>query len=277
LRLPRIALAVLVGAGLSIGGAAFQGMFRNPLVSPEILGVSAAAGFGAAVGILLSNNAVLIQVLAFGFGIGGVGLTYAISQVHRTPPVVMLVLSGVIVASMFSALISVTLYVADPQQKLPAITFWLLGGLGGATWQKLAFAGPLIGVGTLGLLLVSWRINLLAMGDDEARALGLPSNRLRVFIVVCVTLITATIVSISGVIGWVGLVIPHVARMLVGPEHRVLLPSTLALGAAYLLAVDAIARTATQAEIPVGILTAVIGASFFAVLLRRSKGGWGSD
>jgi iron complex transport system permease protein len=178
---------------------------------------------------------------------------------------------------MFSALISVTLYVADPQQKLPAITFWLLGGLGGATWQKLAFAGPLIGVGTLGLLLVSWRINLLAMGDDEARALGLPSNRLRVFIVVCVTLITATIVSISGVIGWVGLVIPHVARMLVGPEHRVLLPSTLALGAAYLLAVDAIARTATQAEIPVGILTAVIGASFFAVLLRRSKGGWGSD
>jgi iron complex transport system permease protein len=274
-RLPRVLLAMLAGAGLSISGAAFQGMFRNPLVSPDILGVSAAAGFGAALAILLSANSALIQVSAFGFGLLGVALTYGISRVYRTTPVVMLVLGGVVVAAFFGALVSATKYVADPENKLPAITFWLLGSLSTASWQNLWTTGPLIVLGCGALLLVRWRINLLAMGDDEARALGVRIERLKAIIIIASTLATAAAVAVIGIIGWVGLVIPHVARMLVGPDHRRLLPASLALGATYLLLIDDIARGATAAEIPLGILTALIGAPFFAYLLRQTKGGWG--
>ncbi len=273
-RLPRTLLAMLVGAGLSITGAAFQGMFRNPLVSPDILGVSAAAGFGASVAILLSANALIIQLAAFGVGLLGVALTYGISRVYKTTPAIMLVLSGVVVAAFFGALVSGTKYVADPEQKLPAITFWLLGSLASASWASVVTVLPLMAIGTGALLLVRWRINVLSMGDEEARALGVRTEVLKGIIIVAATVVTAVAVSVSGIIGWVGLIIPHLARMLVGPDHRALLPASLALGAVYLLLIDDIARLATAAEIPLGILTAVVGAPVFAYLLRRTKGAW---
>jgi iron complex transport system permease protein len=274
LRLPRALLALFIGSGLSISGASFQGMFRNPLVSPDILGVSAAAGFGACIGILLGTSDVTIQLLSFAFGILGVGMAYMMSRIYKTTPVLMLVLAGVVVAAFFSALISVTKIVADPYSKLPTITFWLMGSLGTASLSDLIKVVPFMVLGTLGLLLVSWRINLLSMGDEEARAMGVRTELLKVIIVVCATVITAAAVSVAGIIGWVGLIIPHICRMVAGPNHRTLLPVSLSVGAAYLLAIDVIARTATPMEIPLGILTAVIGAPFFAFLLRKTKGAW---
>ena len=274
IRLPRAILAICVGAGLSISGAAYQGMFRNPLVSTDILGVSAASGFGAAIALLLSRNAFELQLIAFAFGILGVALTYLLARVYQTTPVLMLVLAGVVVAAFFSALLSGVKYIADPESKLPAITYWLLGSLNAASVKNLVMALPPIIAGSVGLLLVRWRLNVLAMGDEEARALGVRTEWLKGGIIVCTTLITAACVSVCGLVGWVGLVIPHVARMLVGPDHRVLLPASLSIGASYLLVIDDISRTATAGEIPLGILTAVIGAPFFGYLLRRTHGTW---
>jgi iron complex transport system permease protein len=273
IRLPRAILAMFVGASLSISGASFQGMFKNPLVSPDILGVSAAAGFGAALIILTGGNAAAIQIFAFVFGIAGVALTYLISRVYKTTPILMLVLSGVVVGSLFSALISVTKYIADPYSRLPQITFWLMGSLASVSMKDvIKVIIPMI-VGMTGLMLVSWRLNVLSMGDKEARSLGIRTEVLKGFIIVCCTLLSASAVSVVGMVGWVGLVIPHIGRMLVGPDHKVLLPATLSIGACFLLIVDDIARAATGAEIPLGILTAIIGAPFFAYLIRKTKGG----
>jgi iron complex transport system permease protein len=274
IRLPRAIMAMCVGAGLSISGAAYQGMFRNPLVSTDILGVTAASGFGAAVALLLSANALGLQLTAFAFGLAGVALTYRLARIYQTTPVLMLVLSGVVVAAFFSALLSGAKYVADPESRLPAITYWLLGSLNAASIKGLAMALPPIILGSLGLLLVRWKLNVLAMGDEEARSLGVETERLKGIVIVCTTLITAAAVSVCGMVGWVGLVIPHVGRMLVGPDHRLLLPATLSIGASYLLFIDDIARTATAGEIPLGILTAIIGAPFFAYLLRRTSATW---
>jgi iron complex transport system permease protein len=274
IRLPRAIMAMCVGAGLSISGAAYQGMFRNPLVSTDILGVTAASGFGAAVALLLSANALGLQLTAFAFGLAGVALTYRLARIYQTTPVLMLVLSGVVVAAFFSALLSGAKYVADPESRLPAITYWLLGSLNAASIKGLAMALPPIILGSLGLLLVRWKLNVLAMGDEEARSLGVETESLKGIVIVCTTLITAAAVSVCGMVGWVGLVIPHVGRMLVGPDHRFLLPATLSIGASYLLFIDDIARTATAGEIPLGILTAIIGAPFFAYLLRRTSATW---
>jgi iron complex transport system permease protein len=274
IRLPRVLLAMLIGAGLAISGASFQGMFQNPLVSPDILGVTSGAGFGAALGILLFGNMAAIQLSALLFGILAVALAYFISRVYRSTPTLMLVLSGVVVGAIFSALISLIKYVADPYQKLPAIVFWLMGSLSAASTSDLIAAAPPILLGSLGLLLVRWRINILSLGDEEARSLGVRTDLLKGIIIACATLVTAVGVSVSGIIGWVGLVIPHVGRMLVGPDHRVLLPASVALGAGYLVLIDDLARTITTAEIPLGILTALVGAPFFAYLLRRTKGRW---
>lgn len=274
IRLPRAIMAMCVGAGLSISGAAYQGMFRNPLVSTDILGVTAASGFGAAVALLLSANALGLQLTAFAFGLAGVALTYRLARIYQTTPVLMLVLSGVVVAAFFSALLSGAKYVADPESRLPAITYWLLGSLNAASIKGLAMALPPIILGSLGLLLVRWKLNVLAMGDEEARSLGVETERLKGIVIVCTTLITAAAVSVCGMVGWVGLVIPHVGRMLVGPDHRLLLPATLSIGASYLLFIDDIARTATAGEIPLGILTAIIGAPFFAYLLRKTSATW---
>jgi iron complex transport system permease protein len=274
IRLPRTLMAMFVGSALSISGASFQGMFRNPLVSPDILGVSSAAGFGAALAILISGNAATIQLFAFIFGIVGVILTYFLSRVYKSTPILMLVLSGVVVSAFFSALISVTKYVADPFEKLPAITFWMMGSLSATSLKDLATTVPAIALGIIGLLLVRWRLNVLAMGDEEARSMGIKTEVLKGFVIFCATVVTASSVCVSGMIGWVGLVIPHICRMIVGPDHKVLLPTTLSIGASYLLVIDNISRTVISAEIPLGILTAIIGAPFFAYLIRKTKGGW---
>jgi len=274
IRLPRAILAMFVGAGLSVSGAAFQGMFRNPLVSPDILGVTAASGFGAALALLLSRGAFELELIAFLFGILGVGLTYLLARTYRSTPMLMLVLSGVIVAAFFSALLSGAKYLADPESKLPAITYWLLGSLNGSSMRTLGMAVPPIILGGAGLMLVRWRLNVLSMGDEEARSLGVRTDRLKGIIIVCTTLITAAAVSVCGIVGWVGLVIPHLARMWVGPDHRALLPAACSIGATYLLLIDDVARTASASEIPLGILTAIVGAPFFAYLLRKTQGGW---
>lgn len=274
IRLPRAILAMFVGAGLSVSGAAFQGMFRNPLVSPDILGVTSASGFGAALALLLSRGAFELELIAFLFGILGVGLTYLLARTYRSTPTLMLVLSGVIVAAFFSALLSGAKYLADPDSKLPAITYWLLGSLNGSSVRSLKLALPPIILGGTGLMLVRWRLNVLSMGDEEARSLGVRTDRLKGIIIVCTTLITAAAVSVCGIVGWVGLVIPHLARMWVGPDHRALLPAACSIGATYLLLIDDVARTASASEIPLGILTAIVGAPFFAYLLRKTQGGW---
>jgi iron complex transport system permease protein len=273
IRLPRAILSMLIGASLSISGASFQGMFKNPLVSPDILGVSSAAGFGAALMILMNGNAASIQTSAFIFGAGGVFLTYFISRIYKTTPVLMLVLSGIVVGSLFSALLSIAKYVADPYEKLPAITFWLMGSLAAVTMKSvLTVIIPMV-IGIIGLLLVSWRLNILAMGDEEARSLGVRTELLKFIIIICCTMLTASAVSVAGVIGWIGLVIPHIGRMMVGPDNRVLLPATLSIGASFLLVIDTVARAATGVEIPLGILTSLIGAPFFAYLIRKTRGG----
>jgi iron complex transport system permease protein len=273
IRLPRAILAMCVGAGLSASGAAFQGMFRNPLVSTDILGVSSASGFGAALAILLSAGALEIQAFAFAFGLLGVTITYLIARVYKTTPVLMLVLSGIVVAGFFNALISGAKYVADPEAKLPEITYWLLGSLNRASLKDLFTVVPLILSGCVGLLLCGWKLNVLSMGEEEARSLGVSVEPLKILVIICGTVITAASVSVCGIIGWVGLVIPHVGRMVVGQNHRRLIPACLALGATFLLFVDDIARTVTAQEIPIGILTALIGAPFFAFLFRKTKGG----
>ena len=274
IRIPRILMAMLVGAGLSISGAAFQGLFGNPLVSPHVLGVSAGAGFGAALGILLSGQVFLIQILAIIFGITAVVLTYLMSSQKTKTSLFMLVLSGVITQAFFTALISLIKYVADPEEKLPTIVYWLMGSLSGISYSDLMVGIPMIVSGIVVLILMRWRINVLSLDEEEARALGINVERSRWIIIIASTLITAASVSLCGIVGWVGLVIPHIGRMIVGPDHRVLLPVTCSIGAAYLLLIDDLARTATAAEIPLSILTAIIGAPFFAYLLRKTGGKW---
>ena len=274
IRLPRVLLAFLIGGGLSISGASFQGMFANPLVSADILGVAAGAGFGASLGILLFGNSFAAQILALLFGLLAIVFTYAIGGVGKNLPVFMLVLAGVVTSALFQALISLTKFVADPEEKLPAITYWLMGSLGTATYKDLYVAGPLILIGVFILLAVRWRINLLTLPEDEAKSLGIATTRLKWLVIFGATLVTAASVAIAGIVGWVGLIIPHIARMIVGNNNEKVLPMSIALGGAYLMFIDNIARTLTAAEIPLSILTAIVGAPFFAYLLRRTGGGW---
>ncbi|MDD2338467.1 MAG: iron ABC transporter permease [Geobacteraceae bacterium] len=273
-RVPRLIAGILVGAGLSISGAAFQGLFRNPLVSPHILGVSSGAGLGAAVAILFFGNILAIQVFSFTGGLIAVLMTYGLSRVYRTTPVLMLVLSGIIVGSLFSAATSLIKYIADPVNEMPSIVFWLLGSLNNASNRDMVVVGPIILLGISVLILIRWRINLLAMGEEDARALGVDTGRIRATVILCATMISAAAVSIGGIIGWIGLVIPHIGRILAGPDNKILLPVTVLVGASYLVAVDTIARTAMEMEIPIGILTALVGAPIFAYLLRKNRSGW---
>lgn len=273
-RLPRIILALLVGAGLSISGAAFQGMFANPLVSADILGVAAGAGFGASIGILLFGNGYITQIFALIFGLAAIAFTYIIGGVGKNLPIYMLVLAGVVTSALFNALISLTKFLADPEEKLPSITYWLMGSLGTASYRDLWTAGPIILIGIIMLMAVRWRINLLTLPEDEAKSLGINVTGLKWLVITGATLCTAAAVAIAGIVGWVGLIIPHVARMLVGNNNEKVLPVSLALGGGYLLLIDTLARTLTAAEIPLSILTAIVGAPFFAYLLRRTGGSW---
>lgn len=274
LRVPRTLLNCFVGAGLAVAGAAFQGIFRNPLVSPDVLGVSSGAAFGAALGILLSGMNHLATVMALLFGIASVFMTYTLSKLRGESSTLSLVLSGMIISAVFSALISLIKYVADPYDKLPAITYWLMGSFASASYSNLQLAGIPIFLGTVVLLLLRWRINILSLGDEDAYSLGVNPVKTRRVIIIMATLITASCVTVTGVIGWVGLVIPHICRMLIGVDHMKLLPVSCVVGAAFMIIVDLIARTVTAAEIPIGILTALVGAPFFALLFKRAKGDW---
>lgn len=271
-RLPRIMLALMVGCCLAAAGAAFQGTFQNPLVSPDILGASQGAAFGAAVAILAGCGTFAVSVSAFGFSIATVLLVLLISSRARGNRVLVVVLAGVMVSSLFSAGVSFTKLIADPQEALPAITYWLMGSLTGAKLDTnlLATSVPML-VGLAVLLALRWRINVLTMGDDEASTMGVDARKLRLVVILAATLVTAASVSVTGMIGWVGLVIPHLSRMIVGSDYRKLLPASMLMGASFLLIVDNISRLATTAEIPIGILTAFVGAPFFLYLITRKK------
>lgn len=270
-RLPRILAGLLVGAALSISGASFQGVFQNPLVSPHILGVASGAGFGAALAILFFDNIWMIHLISFLFGLASVAMTYALSRVYKMTPVLMLVLSGIVVGSLFSALTSLLKYMADPMNKMPAIVFWLLGSLNHVSFKNLLITLPTFIICITVLLMVRWRINLLSMGEEDAKSLGVNTEALKAIIILSATIATASAVCISGIIGWIGIMIPHIGRLIVGPDHKHLLPISMLIGASYLVAVDTIARTTLTTEIPIGILTAVFGAPVFAFLLRKSQ------
>ncbi|MGG0891074.1 FecCD family ABC transporter permease [Cytobacillus horneckiae] len=273
-RLPRILLAMLIGGGLAIAGAAFQGMFANPLVSPDILGVSAGAGFGASIGILLFGNGVSMQILALIMGMLAIGFAFVISGSKREMPIFMLVLAGVVTSALFQALISLVKFLADPEEKLPSITYWLMGSLGTAGYKELLIGGPLIIIGMIILYACRWRLNILSLSDEEAKSLGINVVRMKWLVIIGATLITSASVAIAGIIGWVGLIIPHIARMIVGSNNQYVLPASISIGAVYLLIIDTLARSLTAAEIPLSILTAIVGAPFFAYLLRKTGGGW---
>lgn len=274
IRLPRIIAAIIVGAALAMAGAAFQSIFKNPLVSPDLLGVSNGAGFGAALAILISGSGVITQIFAFIFGILSVSITYLISRAYKAGGILILVLSGVAISAFFSALISAIKFIADPDDKLPEIVYWLMGSLASVNLDKLIMIIIPIVIGMTILLALRWKMNLLAMGDEEAQSLGLNPTRVRLLIIAGCTLLTSAAVSVSGIIGWIGLVIPHMTRMIVGPDNRSLIPASLSLGASFLLLIDNISRAVISIEIPIGILTAIIGVPIFLYLLKRGYSEW---
>ena len=270
-RLPRIALALLVGCSLAAAGAAFQGTFQNPLVSPDILGASQGAAFGAAVAILLGLGAFGISAFAFAAAIVTVMLVLLVSSRAKGNHMMVVVLAGVMMSSLLQAAVSYTKLIADPTDQLAAITYWLMGSLTGAKPADLAMAAAPMAAGLLVLFALRWRINILTMGDDEASTMGVNAQRVRIVVIFAATLVTAASVAVTGMIGWVGLVIPHFARMVIGCDYRKLLPASMLMGASFLLVVDDVARLATTSEIPIGILTAFIGAPFFLYLITRKK------
>lgn len=273
-RLPRIVAAVLVGGALAAAGAAYQNLFRNPIVSPDILGVSAGAGFGASLGVILNVGSTAIQGAAFTGGLTAVVLVFVIGQTINRHSLIILVLVGVVIAAFFQAMISVLKIVADPIDVLPVITFWLLGGLNKISPTDLPVAGSVIALSLAVLYALRWQINVMSVGADEARTLGINVTATRLVLVIAATLMTASAVSIAGIVGWVGLVVPHIARTLVGPGFDRLLPVAALCGAILLLAVDDISRAAGTMEIPLGITTSVIGAPLFLALLLRARGAW---
>jgi iron complex transport system permease protein len=277
-RLPRIIAAILIGANLATAGAAYQGMFKNPMVSPDILGASNGAGFGAAVAILLSFGTAGIQMSSLLFGLGAVLLSYTISKIvgHGDNATLTMVLTGMVVSTMFAAFTSMTKYVADTDEKLPAITFWLMGSLASITRKDVLILLIPTVLGMIPLLFLRWKLNVLAFGDEEAQALGVDTKKVRSIVIFSSTLLVASSVSISGMIGWIGLIVPHIARQLVGPNYKHLLFASMLVGGSFLLIVDDVARNAFSAEIPLGILTALLGAPFFLYLLvkERRKSKW---
>ncbi|MDR1859921.1 MAG: iron ABC transporter permease [Bacteroidales bacterium] len=272
-RLPRILIAILAGGALSVSGAAYQGLFRNPVVSPDILGVSSGAGFGAAVAIMLSAGIAGIQVTAFVAGLIAVALSLSVSRVMAMnhDRLLLLVLSGMIVGAMFTALTSLMKYLADSESRLPEITFWLMGSLTDVSMREIRVVAPLVLAALVPLLLNSWKLNILSFGDEEAKSLGVNAGRLRLTLVCCASLLTASVVSVTGIIGWVGLIIPHFTRFFVGADHRRLLPASFLVGAAFLLLVDDLARSVSSLEIPLGVITALIGAPMFFLALRMAE------
>ena len=276
LRLPRIVGAVLVGAALSVSGAAYQVMFRNPMVSPTILGVSAGAAFGAAIAILLSLPVLVVHLTTFGGGLLAVAITYVVGVkfCRGGNTTLAIILSGIIVSTLFTSLLSMIKYVADPYDKLPVIVYWLMGSLASITRDNLILPLLLMAAAFLLLYFLRWKINLLSFGDEEAKSLGIPVERLRLTVIICATLMTAAAVSISGIIGLVGFVVPHLVWFIVGPDFRFLLPGSALMGGLFLLASDNLARTLWTMEIPLGILTSLFGVPFFLYLLIKYHHSW---
>lgn len=268
-RLPRIVIACLVGCCLSAAGASYQGVFQNPMAAPDILGASSGAAFGAALAILLDLGSMMVIVFAFAASLMTVLLVIYIGSRARGKRVLGLILSGIMISSLMSSGTSFIKLIADPEDQLPAITYWLMGSLNGTKPEDIRFAVIPMLLGLLPLVLLRWRINILTLGDDEARTMGVNAGRLRAVVILCSTLVTAASVSVSGMIGWVGLVIPHLTRRIVGNNYRKLIPASMLLGAVFLLIVDDISRTLFATEIPIGILTSLIGAPFFIYLISR--------
>lgn len=273
-RLPRIIGAMLVGGSLSIAGVTYQGMFKNPMVSPDVLGASAGAGFGAAIAIYFSFGFVGIQITSFAFSLLAVFISCFISGKIKHDPILSLVLSGIMIGGLFTSAIGIIKYIGDPYDKLPAITFWLMGSLSSITTNDINMVILPIVLSGITLHLIRWRLNVLALGEEEAKTLGLDTKKIRIIAIICSTVMTAASISISGIIGWIGLVIPHFSRMIVGPNYKVLLPTCAVVGSTYLLIVDDLARLITTTEIPLGILTTIIGIPFFLYLLLHNNCGW---
>lgn len=274
-RLPRVVAALLVGAALAISGASFQGLFKNPMVSPDILGASAGAAFGAALALLFNFDSRIVQCFAFVMGFAAVALAYfSARRIGRgANQILLLVLCGLIVGTLFQAFVSVIKFTADPDSKLPEITYWLMGSISKVTWSDLAiFLIPFL-LGSVPLVLLRWQLNALSFGDEEAESLGVNVSLMRGIFIVCSTLLTSAVVSIAGVVGWVGLIIPHLVRFMFGPDNRIVLPLSLVVGGAFMILVDMACRSLLASEIPLGILTSVIGAPFFfAILLKAHRG-----
>ncbi|CDN51354.1 FecCD family ABC transporter permease [Neorhizobium galegae] len=268
-RLPRVLLAALSGAALAVGGAALQGVFRNPLVSPQVLGISQGAAFGGALAILFGFSGFVLLGMAFLLGLSALVMVGLLARINGRTEVITVILAGMIVGALFAALVSVVQFVADPNTSLPAIVYWLMGSFSTATWPRLWLAVPGMGLSLLAVWLLRYRLNLLALEEQEARSLGVNPDRERWYIFVAISLMTGTSVAVAGIVGWIGLVVPHAARILVGEDHRALIPASALLGAAYLTLIDTMARTLTAAEIPLGVLTALVGAPVFGFLLRR--------
>jgi iron complex transport system permease protein len=269
-RLPRLLMALFVGSALAVSGTVFQGLFRNPLVSPDILGVSAGASFGAGMAILIiGNSAFAIQVSAFAFGLVAVALAYQLARHCRTDTITVLVLAGVIVSALFTAGLSFLKYVADPYEELPALVFWTMGGFSTIAWKDVAMTVPVVLIGILILYLLRWKLDIMALGDEEALSLGVKVNNMRLIYIAIATLIVASSVATCGTIGWVGLVVPHMARLIIGPGHNHLLPFAAILGAAFMILMDTLARSISGGEIPIGIITSFIGAPFLGYLLWK--------
>ncbi len=268
IRFPRIAGAVLIGGGISCAGAVYQGIFKNPMASPGILGVSAGSGFGAALGIVLSLSSLNIALLSFGMGLLTVFLVYTISRRVSSNQLFALILTGIMLSALFKAGISYLKYIADPTVKLPAITFWLMGSLASIYYKDFFFFIPIL-LGLIPMLMLSWRLNVMAMGDEEAGSMGVNVGRLRLLMIVSATLLTSACIAISGIIGWIGLVIPHLIRRIFGSDYRIVLPAVFLIGASFLLLVDDLARTLTSYEINVGLLTSLLGIPFMLFLILR--------
>lgn len=275
-RLPRCLMAVLVGVGLSLSGAVYQALFRNPLVSPDILGVAAGCTFGAALGLMLPGEGLLlVRSAAFAFGLAAVFCALGIARLVAVKPILVLVLAGLVVTSLFNALLMCLKYLADPYSQLPSIVFWVMGSLNRVSWADLLWTAPVVLGGALMFHLLRYRLNVLSLGDLQARALGVHPGRLRLLFIAVSSLMVALIVSTCGQVCWIGLVVPHIARTLVGANHEAMVPAAALIGALFMLAADALARSLTTAELPVSILTALAGAPLFAYLLYRNRGsGW---
>jgi iron complex transport system permease protein len=273
IRMPRILMALLVGAGLSASGCAFQGLFANPLATPDTLGVASGASFGAALALLMGMSLMGVQALALIMGIVAVALTYISGRGRGERSVNTVVLAGIMIGSLFTALVSLVKFVADTESQLPAITYWLMGSLNSASYDTLLLGAPPVLLGVVLLLMLRWRLNLLPLPEDEARASGVNIALLRGVTVICATMMTASCVSMCGQVGWVGLLVPHICRMKFGNNNLSLMPASMCIGAGFMVLVDTFARSATAAEIPISILTAIIGAPFFIMLMRKS-GGW---